>query len=376
MALDSRIKNAKTLAKEAFGELKEIQTGKKPIIKTGQDFIDCHIGGLLPSDVIVLAAGSGVGKTKLLYDTLDLMLDTEVNTNADDIVSLEFSLEMKFLNRIIRDVHKKTGKKKSLILKDEFSEEEKEIVRRYYESLQDDRRFVCEDTITDKEFYEMTREFCKQNEEKHAVIISLDHLLLVLPDNKSLDRFETIANYVNQLRKEFKNVYFILLSQFNRLSFQNVADRSNDMVPKASMIYGSSHFEFLSSYIIGIMDPFKMGVTEFMKVNRERYEWLEDFMVDEDKKGKVAFDTVGNLFYFCLKARESDNPFKNLFIREMDLNADQKDIMNKEFKTPEMSLPKTPVFGDEQNPYKNVKPNFNTNDAFGIVEENSDDVPF
>jgi hypothetical protein len=33
MALDSRIKNAKTLAKEAFGELKEIQTGKKPIIK-------------------------------------------------------------------------------------------------------------------------------------------------------------------------------------------------------------------------------------------------------------------------------------------------------------------------------------------------------
>jgi len=81
------------------------------------------------------------------------------------------------------------------------------------------------------------------------------------------------------------------------------------MVPKASMIYGSSHFEFLSSYIIGIMDPFKMGVTEFMKVNRERYEWLEGFMVDEDKKGKVAFDTVGNLFYFCLKARESDNPF-------------------------------------------------------------------
>jgi len=42
------------------------------------------------------------------------MLDTEVNTNADDIVSLEFSLEMKFLNRIIRDVHKKTGKKKAL----------------------------------------------------------------------------------------------------------------------------------------------------------------------------------------------------------------------------------------------------------------------
>jgi len=60
----------------------------------------------------------------------------------------------------------------------------------------------------------------------------------------------------------------------------------------------------------------------------------------------------------------------------MDLNADQKDIMNKEFKTPEMSLPKTPVFGDEQNPYKNVKPNFNTKDAFGITEEDNDDVPF
>lgn len=382
MPLDPRIKNAKTLAKDAFVELNKIQKGEKPIIKSGQDFIDSHIGGLLPSDVVIYAANSGVGKTKLLYDTLDLMLDENVNPNAKDIVSCEYSLEMKFLNRVLRDTNKKTGKKKSLILKEEFTKEEQEIVRRYYESLKDDRRFICEDTITDKEFYEMTRTFCEENKDKHAIIVSLDHLLLLLPDNKKLDRFETIANYINQLRKEFNNVYYILLSQFNRISFSNVGDRSNDMVPRASMIYGSSHFEFLSSYIIGIMDPFKMGVSEFMNVNPDRYDWLEEHMTDPDKKGKVAFDSVGKLFYFCMKSRESDNPYKNLFIRDMDISEEEKKRMVSQVKEPESYLPKTPTFKDTpkftqpENHYKDIEPNTDLKNAFGGSEKEDDNVPF
>jgi len=114
--IDSRIKNAGSLAKESFSYLTDLQKGDRSIIKSGQDFIDCHIQGLLPSDVIVYAANSGVGKTKLLFDTLDLILDEKVNPEASEIVSLEYSLEMKFLNRILRDTNKRTGKKKSDIL--------------------------------------------------------------------------------------------------------------------------------------------------------------------------------------------------------------------------------------------------------------------
>lgn len=350
--LDKRIKNAGDLAKEAYSELNKIQKGEKPILKTGQDFIDCHIGGILPSDVIMLAAGSGVGKTKLLYDTLDLILDTKVNPNAKDIVSLEFSLEMKYLNRILRDNSKKLDKKKSKILTEAFTKEEQEVVKRYYESLQDNRRFVCEDTITDKEFFEMTKTFCEKYADKHAIIVSLDHLLLILPENKALDRFESISNYINQLRKMFKNVYFILLSQFNRTYQSVIAEKNNEMIPRTKMIYGSSHFEFLCSYIIGLVDPFKSGVNEFMKVNKQRYDWLEEYMTEEDTKGKVSFNTLGNHFYFCMKVRESDNIYKNLFIRPMDLSEEELDRMKSGVDDSSLPPPQ-PVF-TEENLYKDL----------------------
>jgi hypothetical protein len=371
--LDPRIQNSGNLATEAFSYLKKIQTGEKPIFKTGQDFIDCHIGGLLPSDVIIISANSGVGKTKLLFDTLDLILDEEVNKNAENIVSLEYSLEMRFLNRVLRDTNKQTGKKKSDILSKEFTEEEKEVVRRYYEGLKDNRRFVVEESITPEEFYEITRNFCKKHKDREAIIVSLDHVLNLKKSGRNEDPLETLTSYINQLRKEFPNVYFILLTQFNRSSFTTIADRNNDMVPRASMIYGSSHFEFLSAYIIAILDPFKMGVTEFMKVNTERYDWLEDYMTDEDKKGKVSFHTVGNMFYFVLKTRESDVPYRNLFIRKMDLTEEQLSKMKSEVQEKEEKHTiQTPVFTND-----NIKPNFNLSQAFDTDDKEEDnDAPF
>ena len=343
VVLDSRIKNSGDLAKESFSYLKELQDGKRALIKTGQDFIDCHVGGLLPSDVITIAANSGVGKTKLLYDTLDLMLDVNVNPSAEDIVSLEYSLEMKFLNRVLRDANKQTGKKKSQILKENFTEEERDIMARYYLGLQDNRRYVCEDSIKTSEFYTMTRSFCEVHKDKAGIIVSLDHVLLLGKEIKSEDPLEILAANINQLRKEFGNVYFILLSQFNRSSYAVIEDRNNDMIPRSSMIYGSSFFEFLSSYIIGIVDPFKLGVNQFLKVNRDRYDWLDEFMGAEDSKGKVSFNTVGNMFYFSLKARESDNPYKSLFIRKMDLSEEQLEKMKSEVRVDD-SFTKTPSF--------------------------------
>lgn len=371
--IDKRIRNAGELATKSFSYLKKLQTGEKSLIKTGQDFIDCHIDGLLPSDVVVYAANSGVGKTKLLYDTLDLMLDEKVNKSAKNIVSLEYSLEMRFLNRILRDTNKRTGKKKSQILQEEFTKEEQDIVRRYYESLKDDRRYVCEEAITTEEFYQMTRTFCEVHKDKDAIIVSLDHVLLLLKTNRNEDPLEMLTTYINQLRKEFSNVYFILLTQFNRSSFSVIADKNNDMVPRASMIYGSSYFEFLSAYIVAIMDPFRMGVTQFMKSHRERYDWLEEFYGEEDSNGKVSFETLGNMFYFVIKTRESDNPYKSLFIRKMELSNEQLEKMRIEAPTKEGgdSIEQAPIF------FEQPKANFDLKNAFDDVPaDDSDDVPF
>jgi len=366
MPIDSRVKGAGVLAKKAFKSLKEIQTGEKPIIKTGQDFIDCHIGGLLPGDAILIGASSGTGKTKLLYDTLELMMSENINANAKNFVSLDYSLEMKFLNKILRDVNKKTEKSKTKILKEEFTKEEKDIVKSYYEALKDDRRFVCEESVTVKDFFNITKDFCEENKEKDAIFISIDHVMLLLNDNRSEDKAEVLTSYINILRKQYGNVYFILLSQFNRANWSNAGDRNNEMLPKPNVIYGSSHFEFLCSYIVGMIDPFKMGVNEFMNVNPERYGWLEDYMTEPNKKGKVAFETLGNMFYVVMKTRESDVPYKNLFIRPMELTEKQLSNMKSQVSNDKKITEETPTFEPEPepNPYKDLKPNFNTKDAF------------
>lgn len=366
--LDSRIKRAGDLATTAFQYLNRLQTGTHPIVKTGQNFIDVHLQGVLPSDVILYAGNSGTGKTKLLYDTLDSILDEKINKNASNFVTLQYELEMKFLNKILRDSNALTKKKKSEILSKEFTEDEKEIIKRYYEGLKDNRRFVCEDTITTDDFLKMTDEFCSQNLDKDAIWCTLDHCLLVQKSNPHEDVAERLTSHINTLRKKFNNVYFILLSQNNRSSLANIADRDNSMIPTTSIIYGSSHFEFLSSFIVVITDPFKLGVNSYLKVNPSRYEWLSEFMEDEDKNGKVSFSTLGNHFIWTLKTRESDEPFKNLFIKPLDLTSDQLDKMKQSVdKKPSLSI-QTPTFTttptfEKPSP---VKPLFDMNQAFDV----------
>jgi hypothetical protein len=323
MELDKRIKSAGILAKDAFTYLSQLQNGGKQLLKTGDEGIDCHIGGLLPGDCILIGANSGVGKTKKLYDILDSVLNEEVNSNAANIVTLEYALEMKFLNKILRDSASSLSKKKSKILTEAFSEEEKEVMTRYYRNLQDNRRFICEESVSTKDFYEMTKTFCELNKKADSIIVSIDHVLLIKKGDKFEDPLEVLTGYINELRKEYNNVYFILLSQMNRGSLVNIKDKDNSMIPTTAMIYGSSHFEFLCSYIMVIVDPFKLGVNEYLKVNPERYDWLTKFFTPGDKKGKVSFETLGNLFEFILKTRESDVPYRNLHIRKMNLSPEQ-----------------------------------------------------
>lgn len=377
MAIDPRIKSAGNLATEAFQYLNKLQKGEKRILKTGQDFIDCHIDGLLPSDTILYAAGSGVGKTKLLFDTLDKILSPEINPNAEKFVSLEYQLEMKFLNKILRDTNNLTKKKKAEILKSEFSDEEKEIIKRYYEGLQDNRRFVCEETITAEDFFLMTEGFCEEHRDKEGIIVSIDHLLLLKKKAPNEDTLEILTSYINVLRKKFSNIYFILLSQFNRSSLAVIKDRDNAMTPTAGMIYGSSHFEFLSSYIVCIVDAFKLGVNEYLKVNSERYDWLEDYMTGEDSKGKVSFNTLGNMFYFVLKTRESDTPYKNLFIRKQDLTVDQVEKLKQTVDVESIRV-NAPIFEKPNFDFKEKPlPTPSLNEAFGVINKSTEnDSPF
>jgi len=324
--MDSRIQSVGAVATEAFKELKKIQTGESPLVKTGEEMIDCHIGGLLPGDVVTLAGAPSSGKSETLYRMLSKMMDVSVNKNAMNFVSLEYSFEMKILNKLVRKAHNLLNKKKSAIISETFTEEEKPIIKAYAESLKDDRRYVCQSPITSEEFYTITKQFCIEHKDKEAILISIDHLLLFAGSDKQL-LLEKVCEAINLLKIEFTNVYFFPLSQLNRTSTLLPKDKDNSMMPNNSMLFGSSFIEHLSSYIVIITNPFLSGISQYLKVSVNRFPWLEDFYGEIDNKGRVSFKTLGNLFYFVTKMRESDNSFKNLFVRTMDLSEDQRKRM-------------------------------------------------
>lgn len=358
--IHSKIKGAGELAKTAFNKLKKIQTGEDKLLKTGRPYIDNHIGGLLPSDCVTIFAPSGVGKTIEFFKIFKNILDTKVNPNAGKYCTLEFNLEMLYFNLMLRDANKLLKKSKTSILQNEFTEQEKETIKKYFEAQKDGRRFIVEEGITTQEFFEICDSFCEQNKDKEGIVIGIDHILLIKPSERGEDALEKTTAHINELRKKFKNVYFILLSQMNRSIYSlNVKEKSNALIPTTSMIYGASHFEFLSSYIFAITNPYKtFGINEYMKVRKERYEKFSEFMTDEDSKGFVSFNTIGNLFYHALKLRDTDDQFDTLHIEKMDLTQEQLDRMKsdslKNTETVEIEVPFTPM------------PVFDMTDSFNI----------
>lgn len=310
------------VAKKAFSNLNKLQQKEKLLVKTGEEMFDCHLGGLLPKDVVVLAGAPSTGKSETLYRMLDNMLSKELNPDADKYVSLEYSMEMAMLNKLLRATHNILHKKKSDILFNPFTEEEKKLVRTYNESLQDDRRYVVEKPVTPLEFYNETRAFCEAHRDKEAILISADHLLLFTGSDKQAV-LEQVVEYVNLLKLEFDNVYFFLLSQLNRSYSSIIKDKSNEMIPTNAQLFGSSFMEQIASYIAIITNPFKLNVNQYLSVNEDRYDYLRPFFGEKGKNNKTSFETLGNLFYFVTKTRESDNPWKDLFIKAMDLTEEQ-----------------------------------------------------
>lgn len=387
MNLDSRIRRVGEVVTEAFVELNKLQKREKLLLKTGFDMIDSHIGGLLAGDCVVIAGAPSSGKSETLYRTIENVMDENINPKAKGFVSLEYSMEMKMLNKVLRSTHNITGKKKSEILFNAFTEEEQKKVKTYYDNLQDDRRYVVQAPVTPEEFYSMTRDFCKTHADKEAVLLSADHLLLFTGSDKQAV-LEKVSEYVNLLKLEFNNVYFLLLSQLNRSHLTVIKESSNDMIPTNAQIFGSSFMEQLASYIVIITNPFNQAINQYLKVSKDRYDYLSDFYGDTDSKDRVSFSTLGNLFYFVTKMRESDNSWKNLYIRKMDLTDEQLNKMKQSFtekSNTSISIPtfNTPVFDSTpaEKKVSDILPNprfEDLKDIFGAPAKsnNNENVPF
>jgi hypothetical protein len=91
-----------------------------------------------------------------------------------------------------------------------------------------------------------------------------------------------------------------------------------------------------------IFSPLKVGINEYASLNPDRYPHLSKYFLDPDKKGRVALEVFGVLYYHLLKIREGDSGFIDIYAE--DLNIPDLEEKRKQRHSEKKPATPTPVF--------------------------------
>ena len=380
-----QIQKFRDLTKKAFQEIKQYQIGNKGIIKTGTPYFD-DVFPVVNGSVIVFSAGSGIGKSYTLAKMVDNILNKELNPTADNFVVLNISLEMRVLSLVLRGMAKNIkSKSKKEILLQEFTEEEKAQAKSYFESLQDDRVSISQVPTTPNKFYEGCKEFLDMNKDKDSVIITVDHLALISGDSGESRNtiIEKFIERVNDLKMEYENVIFILLSQTNSEMIKRAKDKDIMAQPQPSDLYYSQFTFQVADFVAVMTNPTRLGIKEYSKIDPDRYPNLEKFFLEEDLKGRVSLEPFGVNYVHFLKCREADGLYLDIYAEELPIPDVENIRKNRKKESISVSNISAPVFGKTETIAVDALPPppplGSPEDAFGPIvkeDEEDDDAPF
>lgn len=313
------IKKFKDVAKDAIEEIKRFQTGERKIIKTNRPYLD-DIFPVVNGSIITISAPSSVGKSYELMRIMNNIMNPEINPTAMNFVCLNVTLEMKTFNLVLRDLNRRLRKRKIDIISEEFSEEEELLLEEYKKYINDDRQYISQDPTTPLKFYKACRQFILDNQDKETIVIGYDHLALTGADKgeSKNSTIEGIIEKVNDLKMEFSNVIFLLVSQTNSDLQKRAKDKDRASQPVQSDLYYSGFTFQISDYVVVLVNPFKLGISEYSKLKTSNYPSLSEYFLDEDTKGRASLETYGVIYYHLLKCRESeDGQFLDIYAEDI-----------------------------------------------------------
>lgn len=335
---ESSIKRASTKVKEAIEVIEMFQSGKlRPTLTYDDNLNRICLGGLRAGEVIVIAASSGMGKSHFVQHSIEAaVFDKELNPMCDEVVLLKCNWEMSVQNLLLRSMSKFLNKSIGRILHEEFTDLEYTQLQPVVEMEAHSNIYYLEDAMTADDWYQEVLDFCTFHKDKRQIIITIDHIALVLGRSsaKHSNIGDLLAN-INKLKK-IHNVTFVILSQLN----SNIEKRENPMLqqPIPSDLFYSSEIFQLATVVMVLNNPYKRGMETYMRIrgfegdrNKPKYHYLSDFMVNPEDD-YTSFFTEGLIFHHYLKVRydTSFSEFSDLFIIPMDLYKDNVKVNNKE----------------------------------------------
>lgn len=235
--LDDVVKRVETISNKNAGEITGVPTGFKKI--------DTFTGGWQPSDLIIIAARPGMGKTALILKNL-------VQCGIENVPAGFISLEMSAQQLAARMVSINSNFHLSQLLRDGFEKNEYfttlvskvDPMKRYPVYINDQASMDIKDIISQARLWHR----------KYGIkILFVDYIQLAQDKTKANNREQEIASISRNLKKIAKelNIPVVALSQLSR----KVEERGGDKRPKLSDIRESGAIEQDADIIAFIYRP-------------------------------------------------------------------------------------------------------------------------
>ncbi|MEM6863818.1 MAG: replicative DNA helicase [Bacteroidota bacterium] len=315
-------------------------------IPSGFDKLDKLTSGWQPSDLVIVAARPGMGKTAL---TLSMARNIAVNSK---IPVAFFSLEMSSVQLITRLISSETGLSSEKLRTGQLEKHEWEQLNTGVKSLENAPLFI--DDTPSLSIFDLRAKARRLASQHKIQLIVIDYLQLMTAGGSQKggnreQEISTISRNLKALAKEL-NVPVIALSQLSRA----VETRGGSKRPILSDLRESGAIEQDADIVSFIYRPEYYKIDEWDDEERTPTQGQAEFIVAKHRNG--GLDNIRLKFVGALGKFDNLEDYDPPFEYESKMNS------------------------DGENPF--APPNFpNTNEAFGSAinsddEPDDNDVPF
>lgn len=307
------IKTSKEIISDSIKEITEYQGGViKPALTSFSHFNDNSLGGIYPGTIGVIAGISEMGKTHFLTQIESDFLNKELNPLAGEYCLLRCNWEMLAKDILISRIKSELGITHKDIL---FSKKYNNKINNVVQKEINENIYYHEESVSALQWYNEMTEFLEKHKDKKHILITLDHLALVSNEDQLKKAIDKLLNYANVLKKRFKNVSLLFISQLNReIEYRTDVRFLN---PIRSDLYASDAIYHIADIIVVKHIPEYLGHEKYMSVQVSDYKHLKEFMFTPNL-GHSSFRTKNLVFYHYLKIRKKEKGLHRIHVEYYD----------------------------------------------------------
>ena len=286
---------------EAYSELKLRQSGKLRPASTGYHYLDeALLGGLYPQKVLTIGARPSVGKSFITQKICEHIMDVSKNPEAGNYLLVNCEFEMVAIDLLVRKITRETKRPVRSIMTERQTEETEAKIREVVEGQKSPNIVYLMQPINVRDLDALITYVMERNREKRLVIFKLDHIALVRREGgepkKAIDGALAV---INDAKLKYKNIAFIIISQLNREIEGRKMPKEHE--PRMSDFYQSDELAQLSTVMVALNSPRRLGYDKYMSFPASWYQSLDKFKTTN----KTSFQTEGLVFHHLLKVRDT-----------------------------------------------------------------------